>query len=124
MAFAMSKIDNWPVETLRLQPAGRAPKAYGQDVWRFAQPLTLSVLLPKRGWQLLTKTKTYVYLRAPAPELPPFEISIAIPTKEQFIAIAREQHVRGESWAGQLGEWPAWYIHNQITKITEVLVVD
>jgi len=25
---------------------------------------------------------------------------------------------------GQLGEWPAWYIHNQVTKITQVLAVD
>jgi hypothetical protein len=125
MAFAMSKINNWPLETLRLQPTSRAPRAYGPGVWRFAERLTLSVLLPKRGWQLLKKTKTHVYLRPPAPDaLPPFEISIAIPTKEQFIAIAREQYVRGESWKGQLGEWPAWYIHNQVTKITEVLVVD
>lgn len=103
----------WPLETIELMPSGKAPKHYGPDVYRFGAVMTLSVILPRRGWTQIKKTKTYIYLTPPEGAKPPFRITIAVPPKEECIAIAERSYARGESWMGQLGEWPAWYLHER-----------
>lgn len=104
----------WSVETIEIEPSGKAPKHYGPDTYRFGAPLTLSVILPRRGWTLVKKTKNYVYLIPPPDQLRrPFRIRIAVPPPEECLALANRSFARGESWMGQLGEWPAWYLHER-----------
>jgi 5-methylcytosine-specific restriction protein A len=112
----------WQNVQLDLQPSGKAPKKYGEGVFRFSAALTLSVIMPKRGWQLLKKTKNYVYLKPPATQ--PFVININIPTKEQAIDIADQFYKAGQSWMGQLGEWPAWYFHERSLNMYEIISND
>jgi 5-methylcytosine-specific restriction protein A len=82
-------------------------------VYRFGAALTLSVILPRRGWTLIKQTKTYTYL-SPPPNTPrPFRIRVAVPSPEEVLGIARRAYDAGESWMGQLGEWPAWYFHER-----------
>lgn len=105
---------NWSIETLEIKPSGKAPKHCGPNAYRFAAALTLSVILPRRGWTLVKKTKNYVYLIPPADNSrPPFLISIAVPTADECLEIARRSYARGSSWMGQLGEWPAWYLQER-----------
>ena len=104
----------WPIGLIEFKPTGKAPKKYGEDVYRFGAALTLSVILPRRGWTLVKQTKNYAYLRPPADQpAPPFRITIAIPTQAECVALAQRSYERGESWIGQLGEWPAWYFHER-----------
>ena len=104
----------WSMETIEIKPSGKAPKHYGPGTYRFAAALTLSVILPRRGWTLVKQTKTYAYLIPPADSpKPPFRISIAVPTEEECLAIANRSFAKGESWMVQLGEWPAWYLHER-----------
>ncbi|UAL10200.1 HNH endonuclease [Caulobacter segnis] len=104
----------WPLETIALTPSGKAPKHYGDNVYRFGAAMTLSVLLPRRGWTLVKQTKTYAYLSPPSGVSgPPFEITVAVPPPEECLAIARRSYAQGQSWMGQLGEWPAWYLHER-----------
>lgn len=104
----------WPVETIEIKPNGKAPKHYGPDTYRFGAALTLSVILPRRGWTLVKKTKNYAYLIPPSDQLtPPFRITIAVPPSDECLALAGRSFARGESWMGQLGEWPAWYLHER-----------
>lgn len=111
----------WPVQSIEIKPGGKAPRKYGPATYRFAASLTLSVILPRRGWTLVKATKNYAYLTAPLGQpSPPFIISIAVPTAEECLALARRSYVRGKSWIGQLGEWPAWYIHERNTDMQEM----
>lgn len=72
------------------------------------------MILPRRGWTLVKETKNYAYLIPPADEPgPPFRIFIAVPTPEESLNLARRSYARGQSWVGQLGEWPAWYLHER-----------
>ncbi len=104
----------WRIETLEIKPDARAPKRYGTDTFRFSAALTLSVILPRRGWTLVKKTKNYAYLIPPPHQLkPPFRITIAVPPADECLALANRSFARGESWMGQLGEWPAWYLHER-----------
>lgn len=104
----------WSIKTIEIEPSGKAPKHYGADTYRFGAALTLSVILPRRRWTLVKKTKNYVYLTPPADQVkPPFEITIAVPPPEECLALANRSFARGESWMGQLGEWPAWYLHER-----------
>ncbi|MGE6695698.1 HNH endonuclease [Sphingobium limneticum] len=104
----------WPIEIIDLKPSGKAPKRYGPDAFRFSAALTLSVILPRRGWTLIKTTKTYAYLRPPSDQMnQPFRISIAVPTPAECLALAQRSFAKGESWIGQIGEWPAWYFHER-----------
>lgn len=104
----------WPIQTIDIEPSGKAPKRYGPDTYRFGSPLTLSVLLPRRGWTMVKKTKNYIYLIPPAETPnPPFQISIAVPPDAECLALAQRSFARGKSWFAQLGEWPAWYMHER-----------
>ena len=104
----------WVTATIELVPSGKAPKIYGADVFRFGAAMTLSVILPRRGWELVKQTKNYTYLKRPEGcDGPPFKISIAVPTGREFLAIAQRAYERGDSWFAQLGEWPAWYFHER-----------
>lgn len=106
----------WPIRTIEIEPSGKAPKKYGPTTYRFGTAMTLSVILPRRGWTLVKKAKNYVYLIPPPDQIsPPFRISIAIPTPEECLELARRSYARGQSWMGQLGEWPAWYLHERNT---------
>lgn len=104
----------WPLVSLTIEPSGKAPKHYGEGVYRFSAPMTFSVLLPRRGWILFKKSKNYAYLKPPS-ELskPPFQIDIKIPTQLQALEIAKKFYVRGESRATQIGEWPVCYLHER-----------
>ncbi|MFQ2895795.1 HNH endonuclease [Aeromonas caviae] len=111
----------WPVQNIEIKPSGKAPQKYGPTTYRFAASLTLSAILPRRGWTLVKTTKNYAYLTPPPEQpTPPFTISIAIPMAEECLALARRSYARGESWIGQLGEWPAWYLHERNTDIEEM----
>lgn len=104
----------WPIKVIEFEPSGKAPKLHGEGVYRFGAALTLSVILPRRGWALIKQTKNYAYIRPPADQpKPPFRISIAVPTRAECVIIAKRSRERGESWMGQLGEWPAWYHHER-----------
>tara|TARA_R110002072_G_scaffold271082_1_gene431037 strand:+ start:11586 stop:12458 length:873 start_codon:yes stop_codon:yes gene_type:complete len=111
----------WPIQVIEIDPSGKAPKKYGPTTYRFGASMTLSVILPRRGWTLVKKTKNYVYLIPPADQsAPPFRISIAVPTPEQCLELARRSFARGQSWIGQLGEWPAVYYHERNTNMKEM----
>lgn len=111
----------WPIHTVEITPRGKAPKKYGPTTYRFAATLTLSVILPRRGWTLVKKAKNYVYLIPPPDQTsPPFRISIAVPTPAECLDIARRSYAKGESWIAQLGEWPAWYLHERNTDMQEM----
>lgn len=106
--------EGWPVQTIEIAHSGKAPKKYGSMAYRFCAAMTLSVILPRRGWTLLKKTKTYAYLLPPPDQSsPPFRISIAVPTPEECLELAQRSYSKGRSWMGQLGEWPAWYLHER-----------
>lgn len=112
---------DWTVEKVELQPSGKTPKKYGKGVYRFSAAMTLSVILPRRGWKLVKETKNYAYLKPPEGcEGPPFQISIAVPTEREFLAIAARAYERGQSWFAQLGEWPAWYHHERNQDMREM----
>lgn len=111
----------WPIQTIEIVPSGKAPKNYGSTTYRFGAAMTLSVILPRRGWTLVKKTKNYAYFIPPLDQTsPPFHISIAIPSPEECLELARRSYARGQSWMGQLGEWPAWYLHERNTDIQEM----
>jgi len=113
--------NGWPIKALEIAPSGKAPAKYGPRTYRFGAALTLSVILPRRGWRLVKKTKNYVYLEPPPSTSGlPFKISIAVPTSEECLAIAQRSYARGSSWMGQLGEWPAWYFHERNTDMQEI----
>ena len=114
--------NNWEEVLIELEPSGKAPKKYGDGVYRFPAAMTLSVIMPRRGWDLIKKTKRYVYLKPPTHlEKPPFNISIKIPNKQQALRIAHLCFEKGESWIGQIGEWPASYIHKSPQETYELL---
>ncbi|MFZ2998840.1 MAG: hypothetical protein WA071_00695 [Undibacterium umbellatum] len=112
---------DWPIQIIELKTNGKAPKKYGPMTYRFDAPMTLSVILPRRGWTLVKKTKNYIYLIPPIDQsAPPFQISIAVPTPDQCLALAHKNYAKGQSWMGQLGEWPAWYLHERNTDMQEM----
>ncbi len=95
---------SWAEAIIKIKPLGKAPKKYGEGVYRFGAALTLSVILPKRGCKLVKQTKNYAYLKPPIEENhSPYSIRIKIPSKEQALKIAEECYEKGESWIGQLG---------------------
>ncbi len=111
----------WPIQTIEIVPSGKAPRKYGPTTYRFGAALTLSVILPRRGWTLVKKTKNYAYFTPPLDQpSPPFRISIAVPPTEEILALARRSYAKGQSWIGQLGEWPAWYLHERNTDMQEM----
>lgn len=111
----------WPIHTIEIVPSGKAPRKYGPTTYRFGAVLTLSVILPRRGWTLIKKTKNYAYFIPPPDQSsPPFKISIAVPPAEEVLALVRRSYAKGQSWMGQLGEWPAWYLHERNTDMQEM----
>ena len=111
----------WPIQTIEIVPSGKAPRKYGAMTYRFGAVLTLSVILPKRGWALVKKTKNYAYFIPPPDQSsPPFRISVAVPPNEEVLALVRRSYAKGQSWMGQLGEWPAWYFHERNTDMQEM----
>lgn len=110
----------WLTQTIEIKPAGRAPKDYGPSTYKLSASMTVSVILPRRGWTLIKKTKNYAYLKPPQFTTPPFFIEIAVPTAEICLAMAKECYLEGKSWMGQLGEWPAWYFHERNTDMHEI----
>jgi 5-methylcytosine-specific restriction protein A len=113
---------DWPEVRLLFESAGKAPKKYGEDVLRFSAALTLSVILPRRGWMLIKRAKNYAYLKPPAGiSGKTFQIDIKIPSRLQAIEIAEQCYTAGESWIGQIGEWPVWYIHARSQDMHEIM---
>ena len=111
----------WPIQTIELVPSGKAPKKYGPTTYRFGAALTLSVILPRRGWTLVKKTKNYAYFIPPSDQSsPPFKVSIAVPLAEEVLELVRRSYAKAQSWMGQLGEWPAWYLHERNTDMQEM----
>lgn len=110
----------WARRDIEITHRGKAPKHYGPRAYRFSAPMTLSVILPKRGWTLLKQTKNYAYLIPPTGANPPFTITISVPTEAECINLARRAYQRGFSWQAQLGEWPALYLHERRLETTEM----
>jgi 5-methylcytosine-specific restriction protein A len=111
----------WPIRTIEIVPIDIAPKKYGPTTYRFGAAMTLSIILPRRGWTLVKKTKSYIYLIPPPDQIsPPFRISIAVPMPGECLEIARRSHAKGQSRMGQLGEWPAYYLHERNTDMQEI----
>lgn len=113
--FMEYDVSEWGDSIVTIEAAGKAPNKYGEGVFRFDASLTLSVILPKRGWILKKSTKHYAYLKPPTDILSPYRIQIKTPTHEQAIYIAKKCYESGLSWMGQLGEWPAWYRHEVVS---------
>lgn len=103
--------EDWKEIELEIIPESKTPKKHDDGICKFRSKLTLSVILPRRGWTLIKKARNYVYLKPPQGQTIPFTIKIKIPSKEQALVIANSCFEAGESWMGQLGEWPAWYMH-------------
>ncbi|MEH6393338.1 HNH endonuclease [Pseudoalteromonas sp.] len=120
----MMKYDtsDWSEASIRFEAQGKAPKSYGERVFRFGAAMTLSVLLPRRGWKLVKSTKNYAYLQPPEISKENiYSLKAKVPTKEQALEIARHCYAKEESWMGQLGEWPAWYTHKRRTIMNELV---
>lgn len=113
-------LKDWETKEVELLPIGKAPKKYGIGVYKFGAAMTLSVILPRRGWELIKKSKHYVYLKPPPNENPPFKVKIKIPNKVQALEMANSCYESAESWLGQVGEWPAWYTHERVLKSYEI----
>lgn len=103
----------WKEAEIFIFPLSKGPNKYGDGVYRFRAALTLSIILPRRGWELIKKSSTYVYLKPPANHTPPFSIIIKIPSQKQVLDIANASYELGKTWMGSLGEWPIWYRHKQ-----------
>lgn len=114
-------VSSWIDSVVTIESKGKAPKSHGDGVFKFWGALTLSVILPRRGWELIKQTKQYAYLKPPENVAPPYKIHIKIPTHEQAIDIARKCYEEGESWMGQLGEWPAFYTHERKVIVNELI---
>jgi 5-methylcytosine-specific restriction protein A len=104
---------DWQDKEITLHHYGRGPKKLGDGVYKFGAALSLPVILPKRGWTLVNKARSYVYLKPPEAVKPPFRITVKVPNEEQAKAIFTSLFERGKSWAGRIGEWPAIYLHNR-----------
>lgn len=61
--------EGWPIEFIEIKARGKAPKKYGPTTYRFGASMTLSIILPRRGWTLVKKTKNYAYLIPPANQI-------------------------------------------------------
>lgn len=103
----------WVARYLEIPHQGKAPKHYGPQAYRFSAPMTLSVILPRRGWTLLKKTKNYAYFMPPPGVMPPFQITIMVPSEDECLNLAKRAYDRGFSWQAQLGEWLALYLHER-----------
>jgi len=103
---------------LVVKPSGKAPEKYGNDVIRFEE-FELSVLLAKRNWNVIKKTKKYIYAIPPKGIIEPFQIRIRIPKKDYILKLSETYYQSGESVNDQLGEWPLVYIHNRNRDIIE-----
>lgn len=113
---------NWAEAVIDIEPLGKAPKKYGEGVYRFGAAMTMSVIMPRRGWELVKKTKSYVYLRPPVNAgNPPYKLRIKVPTKIQALEVAESCYAKGASWMGQIGEWPAWYLHERPQETYELI---
>lgn len=113
---------DWSEASIRFEAEGKAPKKYGEGVFRFGAAMTLSVLLPRRGWKLVKSTKNYAYLKPPEiSQENIYTLKAKVPTKEQALEIARHCYGKEESWMGQLGEWPAWYTHKRRRIMNELV---
>jgi hypothetical protein len=43
----------WSIQTIEIEPSGKAPMHYGPDTYRFGSPLPLSVLFTRRDWTMV-----------------------------------------------------------------------
>ncbi|MGZ5055491.1 MAG: HNH endonuclease [Methylobacter sp.] len=113
---------DWSEALITFEEQGKAPKKYGERVFRFGAAMTLSVLLPRRGWELIKSTKNYAYLM-PSGNCSGnvYTLRAMVPTKEQALQIAQQCYEKEESWMGQLGEWPAWYTHKRRRIMNELV---
>lgn len=115
----------WVDALITIEAQGKAPKKYGEGVFRFGAAMTLAVILPRQGWELIKSTKNYAYFRPPSSQVSgPYTLRSKVPTKEQVLQIALKCHEKGESWMGQLGEWPAWYTHERRRIMNELAPSD
>jgi len=103
---------DWHDKKITLHHYGRGPKKMGERVYKFGAALSLLAILPKRGWILVSKARSYIYFKPPEGVKPPFIITVKVPNEEQAKAIFSALYERGKTWAGQIGEWPAIYLHN------------
>lgn len=103
---------DWKEQTIQFEYKCKAPKIFGEGVFRFNAPITFWAIASKRGWIVIKKSRNYVLLKPPIPPTKKsFEISIKIPTQEQIIRIAEELQTKQKSVAGLLGEWPFFFIY-------------
>lgn len=102
----------WHEIDITLSHYGRGPKKLGDGVYKFGAKLSLPVILPPRGWTLVNKARSYVYLKPPEGVRPPFIITVKVPSEEQAKAIFQALYNNGKTWAGYIGEWPAIYLHD------------
>jgi len=97
---------------------GLAPAKYGKDVYRFSD-YVLRVLLAKRGWEIIKKTKTYFYAIPPEKVTEPFIIISDIPKKNYVLKLAEDYYDKKESVIDQIGEWPLLYEHRMSRDLIE-----
>jgi hypothetical protein len=53
---------SWPIRTIEIEPSGNALKKYGPTTHRFDAAMTVSVILPRRGWALVKRAKRSIRL--------------------------------------------------------------
>jgi HNH endonuclease len=102
-----------PTKRVRLKVVtdGKAPKGYGDRVYKIGKFGGQDAFLRSHGWTVEKEGRAYSYMRPPASEhgKPPFFIDTAIPTREEVLLMAEEAHREGAQWLGRVGEWPAYY---------------
>lgn len=66
-------------------------------------------LLIRRGWTRSPGGRGYAYMMPPPGVVPPFRISVEVPTHAQVLDIAGRLHESSVEWWGHVGEWLAHY---------------
>jgi hypothetical protein len=72
--------------------------------------IALRSFLERRDWALQKVGRENATMVPPHGTKAPFVFNVDIPTRDQILALAKEQHAVQKLWVGQLGEWVAYYL--------------
>ena len=55
--YDLYNFSEWQEAEIEIEDSGKAPKKYGDGVYRFGAAMTMSVIMPRRGWEVIKKAK-------------------------------------------------------------------